>query len=107
VEIMREIEFHIPKQCDLAAAEVLIERACAESGLLVGMKGSLASYPGCVHWHYKKPNQKGTLELPLYGKESRLWAQVQDGRKAAWIEVELPRLQRAIERELRHQTRYG
>ena len=100
VEIVREIEFHIPKQCDLTAAEALIEQACAKSGLLVGMKVSLASYPGSVHWHYKREDQKGTLELTLCRKESRIWAQVQDGRRAPWIDVELPRLQRVIEREL-------
>lgn len=104
---MREIEFHIPKQCDLTAAEGVIERACAESGLVLGMKGSLASYPGSVHWHYKMGKQTGTLELTLYCKESRIWAQVQDGRRAAWIDVELPKLQQAIERGLRGRTSRG
>lgn len=98
---MREIEFHVPRQCDLTAAETIIERACIESGLLVGMKGSLASYPGSVHWHYKKPQQKGVLEITLYKKERRIWAQIQDGRKAPWIDTELTRVRRTIEKQLR------
>ena len=98
---MKEIEFRVPKQCDLADAEGLVERACAERGLIVGMKGSLAAYPGCVHWHYKRPRQTGTLEITVYPKERRVWAQVQDKRKAPWIDEELPRVRRAIEKELR------
>jgi len=65
------------------------------------MKGAQASFLGSIHWHYKRKGQKGTLELTLYAAERRLWAQVQEGRKAPWIDEELPRLQRAIERELK------
>jgi hypothetical protein len=98
---LTEVEFHVPETHDLAGAEELIEKACARLGLIVAMKGSLKGYPGCVHWHYKKDDQKGTLELTLYPKGRRIWAQVQDGRRAPWIDVELPRLQRAIEERLR------
>jgi hypothetical protein len=101
VAVVKEIEFRVPKQCDLADAEGLVERACAARGLIVGMKGALAGYPGCVHWHYKKPQQKGTLEITVYPKQRRIWAQVQDGRKAPWIDQELPRVRRAIEKQLR------
>jgi hypothetical protein len=98
---LREVEFRVPKQCDLNGAERLIERVCAERGLSVAMKGSLASYPGCVHWHYKdKDHRKGTLEITLYPKDRRIWAQVQDGRRAPWIDAEIPRLRRAIEGKL-------
>ena len=79
---MKEVEFRVPKQCDLAGAELLIESACARRGLIVAMKGTLAGYPGCVHWHWKKREAKGTLEITLYPKDRRIWAQVQDGRRA-------------------------
>lgn len=98
---MREVEFQVTKKCDLARAEALIERVCAERGLSVGMKGSLASHPGCIHWHFKKPKEKGTLEITLHAEARRIWAQVQDGRKAEWIDKELSALQRVIEKELR------
>jgi hypothetical protein len=77
--------------------ERLIEKVCARRGLVLAMKGSLSSYPGCVHWHYKRQNQKGTLELTLFAQDRRVWAKVQDGRKAPWIDQALPGLQAAIE----------
>jgi hypothetical protein len=101
---MKEFEFNILKACDLSGAEEMIERAAAELGLTIGMKGSLASYPGCVHWHFKNRGHKGTLEITLWPKNRRIWAQVQDGRKAEWIDEELPRLRGLIERELRSRS---
>lgn len=65
------------------------------------MKTSLASYPGSIHWHYKQPKQKGTLEITLDPATHRLWATVQAGRRAPWIDAELPLLRRAIESALR------
>jgi hypothetical protein len=98
---MREIDFAVPQNADLIGAERLLEEICARRGLVLAMKGSLASYPGCVHWHYRRQNQKGTLELTLFAQDRRVWAQVQDGRKAKWIDEELPELHAAIERALR------
>jgi len=98
---MKELEFAVPKNCDLRKAGRVIETACARRGLQLAMKGTLASYPGSTHWHFKQPDQKGTLELTLFLPVRRIWAQVQDGRRAAWIDAELPRLRRAIERELK------
>jgi small-conductance mechanosensitive channel len=95
---MREIEFAVPRNADLAKAIKLIEKICAQHELILAMKGSLAAYPGCIHWHYKRENQKGTLELTLFARDRRVWAKVQDGRKAPRIEEELPALQWAIER---------
>jgi hypothetical protein len=97
---MREIEFAVPRDADLTLAVKLIEKICAQHELILAMKGSLAAYPGCVHWHYKRQNQKGTLELTLFARDRRVWAKVQDGRKAPWIDEELAALQWAIERAL-------
>jgi hypothetical protein len=65
------------------------------------MKGTLASYPGSTHWHYRKPGQKGTLELTLYIPDRRIWAKIQDSRKAPWINATLPSLRKTIEQQLR------
>ena len=97
---MREIELAVPRDADLTQAAKLIEKISAQHELILAMKGSLAAYPGCIHWHYKRGKQKGTLELTLFARAGRVWATVQDGRKALWIEQELPALQRAIERAL-------
>jgi hypothetical protein len=98
---MREVEFAVPKNCDLRKADKLVEEICARRGLQLAMKGTVATYPGSIHWHYKQPKQKGTLELTLYFAERRLWAKIQKGRKAPWIDEELPALRRAIESALR------
>ena len=65
------------------------------------MKGTQSKFPGSIHWNFKRPRQKGTLELTLLIPEQRIWAQVQDGRKAPWIDDELPVLQRTIEKGLK------
>jgi hypothetical protein len=98
---MREFKFHVPRTCDLGRAERLIERVCNEHGLQLGMKGTQAKFPGSIHWHFKRPRQKGTLELTIFIPERRIWAQVQDGRRAPWIDDELPVLQRTIEKGLK------
>jgi hypothetical protein len=99
---VKEIEFSVPRHCDLSSAERLIEEVCSGRGLQIAMKGSLSEYPGCIHWHFKNEKRdKGTLELTLHIPQGRIWAQVKAGRKAQWIDAELPHLRRAVERELR------
>ena len=102
---MKEIQFKVPRDCELTCTEQWIETACICQGLDLAMKGSLAAYPGSIHWHYRKQGQKGTLELTLYIRERRIWAKIQDGRKAAWINAALPPLRKAIEEQLRSKPR--
>ena len=97
---MQQIEFHVPPKRDLASADLLIERVCATHGLQAAMKGTLATYPGSVHWHYKKPQENGTLELTLLRRDRRIWAAVHTNRKAPWIEHVLPRIRADIEQAL-------
>jgi len=97
---MREVEL-VPQKCDLKLAERLIEAICADRGLQVAIKGSQSKFPGSIHWHYKREKQKGTLELTLFPAHQRLWAKVAEGRKAAWIDLELPRLRREVEKKLK------
>ena len=97
---MLEIEFAVPSDCDLAEAEKIVEHACSALGLKLVIKGSLASYPGSVHWHYKSHGDKGTLELTLFARRRRLWAKVQRGRRAPWIDAMLPKVQKGIELQL-------
>lgn len=98
---MREVEFRFPLNADLNRAEQLVEDACAALNLTIAMKSPLASYPGSTHWHYKNGKEKGTLELTLFPRDRRIWAQVQSGRKAPWIDAMLPEVQRRIERALK------
>jgi hypothetical protein len=97
---LKEIEFQVPRGCDLSDAEEKIEKICAEQGLVVTLKKPLAKFPGYIHWHYKRNSERGTLELTLWREKHRVWAKVQDGRRAEWIEKNLPDLRKAIERGL-------
>jgi hypothetical protein len=98
---VKEVEFLVPRKCNFSHAEKVIEAICERHGLRINKKGALASFPGSIHWHFKNGRESGTLELTLWPRERRIWAQVQDGRRALWIEKELPGLQKQIEAELK------
>jgi len=98
---MQQIEFSVPPRCDLRKADALIERICAAHGLHAAMKGKLATYPGSIHWHYKKSTGKGTLELTLLPSKRRIWAAIHTNRQAPWIEEVLHKVRADIERALK------
>ena len=98
---MTEIEFTVPPGCGLSGAPSLIEKACLGCGLRISTRCSLRGCPGCIHWHVKRGIQPGTLELTLWEAKRRVWASVQDGRRAAWIDEALPHVKDAIETALR------
>lgn len=98
---MTEVEFAVPQSCNLSSAAALIEKACRGCGLRVSTRSTLSSYPGCVHWHVKRGMQPGTLEVTLWEAKRRVWASVQDTRRAAWIDEALPQVKDAVETELR------
>jgi len=98
---MTEIEFTVPPGCGLSGAPSLIEKACLGCGLRISTRCSLRGCPGCIHWHLKRGIQPGTLELTLWEAKRRVWASVQDGRRAAWIDEALPHVKDAVETALR------
>ena len=102
---MIEIAFRVPAKFAPRRAEKIIERVAQEFDLIEGMKSPRARFPGSIHWHYKKKGERGTLELTLWPAEKKIWAQVQDGRKADWIFEELPQIRRTIEVALRSRAR--
>jgi len=69
-------------------------------GLSVNLKGSLAKYPGCIHWHLKRDGQRGTLEITVWVSARRIWFSIQTGRTGAWIEETTVRLKEDLERKL-------
>ena len=81
---MREIELVVGQERRLPSAGE-IEAAVRRVRLMVSMKGTLAKYPGCTHWHLKRGRERGTLELTLWPAQRRLWLSVQEGRRAGWI----------------------
>src|ERR1700679_3690228 len=84
---VQQVEFTVPETRDLTRAAEKIEQVCAALGLTMSMKTSQAAFPGSTHWHYKNKKLKGTLELTLYIPARRVWANVQSGRKAPWIDA--------------------
>lgn len=95
---MIEIEIHVPRR--VHSVPRLIEQICSLEGLEIALKGTLARYPGSVHWHFKKGKQPGTLEITWWERENRLWFKVAAGRRAGWIDVMLEPLQEKIEQAL-------
>jgi hypothetical protein len=63
----------------------IIDQAIAAAGLIVTLRGSLKSFPGCTHWHVKNGQERGTLEITIWPPEHRAWFSVQSGRQAGWI----------------------
>ena len=94
---MIEVELLVPADARSEVVIKVVEQVCTANGLTCALKGTLASYPGCVHWHYKKDRQKGTLEITWWEVENRLWFKVAKGRTGEWIDEALEKLKKEIE----------
>lgn len=85
-------EIDLPKTYSLADAAQLVE-ACAEAeGLRIGLRDTLAAFPGSIHWHFKRGRETGTLEATLLNRERRIVLSVHKNRTSAWTEPALERL---------------
>ncbi len=98
---MIEAELQIPANASSEIVIEVVEETCITNNLTCALKGTLASYPGCVHWHYRKDKQKGTLEITWWEVENRLWFKVAKGRTGEWINKLLPELKEQIEVSLK------
>jgi hypothetical protein len=97
---MIEVELQIRDSVETGAVVRIVEQVCASHHLTCGLKGTLASYPGSVHWHFKRDRQKGTLEVTWWESKHRLWFKVSNGRMGEWILESIPRLKAQIEKKL-------
>jgi hypothetical protein len=88
---MKDIEIDLPPAQIPSAAK--LESLFTNATLRITLRGTLAAYPGSVHWHLKEGHQRGTLEVTLWPPEGRIWLSVQDGRRAEWIAGAVARLQ--------------
>jgi hypothetical protein len=97
--ILREIN---TSQHDKIEVIPLVEQYCTGEGLVQTMKGTLASYPGCTHWHYKRDlKQPGVLEITYWPAQDRLWLSAHRNRFAGWISAAATALATNLETELR------
>ena len=78
----------------------MIEEACRALGLRATLLGTLKSYPGSIHWHIKKGQERGTLELTYWPKAARLWLSVRRGRDAEWVLPAMKQIKGSIEQDI-------
>lgn len=97
---MIEIELQVPGSLETEAVIRVVEQVCASNDLTCILKGTLVSYPGSVHWHFKQGRQKGALEITWWEGERRLWFKVANGRIGGWILERIPALKEQMEKML-------
>lgn len=94
---MIEVDVQVPSNVKTEELIRLVGQVCTQHDLVCSLKGTLTSYPGCVHWHFKKERKTGTLEITWWEKKGRLWFKVGAHRRAAWIEETIPHLKKQME----------
>lgn len=68
-----------------AEVRAAVEEACGAAGLTATSTGTLKTYPGSVHWHYRSGKERGVLEITHWPRENRLWLSTRPGRDADWV----------------------
>jgi hypothetical protein len=94
---METFEIAVPTTHDSDALIAQIERATAAEGLHSGERLTLRAFPGSIHWHLRRPNTKGVLELTHWPSQGRLWFAVHANRQAGWIAPAIERLQERLQ----------
>jgi len=97
---MTETEITLPAKTTGTQIIRAVERVAKEQALTQTLKGTLLKYPGCVHWHYKKDKETGTLEITWWPQQKRLWIKVALNRQNPWIEGVIPHLKQSLEANL-------
>ena len=95
---LRKITIPLTTKPDGIAIERAIDDAVGECGLRIVLRTSLATFPGCTHWHVKRGRDSGTLEITFWPEQRRAWFTIQEGRKANWIDAMVQTLLDAIGR---------
>lgn len=86
----------LPPVFPLADAARLIESCAHAEGLRVAQRGTLAQFPGCIHWHFKRAGEPGTLEITLLNRERRVLFAVWEKRAGPWTTEAMTRLEAAL-----------
>lgn len=98
---MTVFKLPLPAASDPGVVERLVESVCVAAGLTVTMKGTLRTYPGSTHWHYKRVREAGVLEVTYWPAGNRLWLSVQAGRTGEWTAIAAPELAETLAQILR------
>jgi hypothetical protein len=89
---MREIEVPLKSSRQLVRVARRVEDAAQFEGLTLTLKGGLAKYPRCIHWHFRRGDEPGTLEITYAPTEGRLWFTIRDDRAAPWMDDTIKRM---------------
>jgi hypothetical protein len=98
---MVETEIPVSPAVNDRVIERFIDESVAEGGWQISLRGTLKKYPGCVHWHLKRPSATGTLEVTWWPQQHRAWFTIQSGRAAPWIQDDMNRLSERLQSRLR------
>ena len=97
---MRSIEINLGSASNERWVPAVLEQICESFGLRSTLKGTLKSYPGSFHWHFKKGDRRGTLEVTFWPRMNRAWLSVQEGRTGNWIDEVIVPLKDRMEQQL-------
>jgi hypothetical protein len=100
---VQETNLAVPSGFAFSDVEQIVENGCTGCGLRMTLKGTLAQYPGSIHWHWKKGGQPGVLELTAWPGKRRLWFTVHENRRGAWIEAAVAQLKSQLEASLQRE----
>ena len=68
-----------------------VRKLAEEFGLRVTSDGRLRTYPGSSHWHLKRGQEAGTLEVTHWPQKNRVWVSYHTNRATVWV-MEMARL---------------
>ncbi len=97
---MITVEVKFPSSAEPRRVQRLVLRTCKDRGLVLSVETSLKSYPGSVHWHFKKEKERGTIEVTYWRHGSRLWISVHSNRQGDWTGEEVRGLKTDLEARL-------
>jgi len=75
----------IPHDTSSSDIVTAIAFSVAKAELVITLQTTLNKHPGCLHWHLKRPEVWGTLEVTFVPSDQRAWFSVQSSRNASWI----------------------
>lgn len=101
----KSVDYHIDLPAGVSRQQMmgLVERAAQSVGLYISHIGgySRKKYPNSVHWHFKRDkHEPGIIDATFWDVKSLFWLMVQK-RNAPWVPAMVPKLRRALEREVR------
>jgi hypothetical protein len=96
-------KINVFSEIERSLVEQIVEESCAAVGVTLTLKGTLAKYPGCFHWHVKQGSERGTLEITYW--RDQIWYKVNASRHGSWIDTAVQHLTELIRAKLDNATK--